>query len=158
MIWVLLIVVAVLLVGVFAAIVAGRVSYDPMAAPVTTQPDTGLAEDFVARDVATVHFDTALRGYRMDQVDGVLDRLQDRLAEQERELAALRPTTGKHAAARPEPSAVRAPEPSAVRAPEPSAVRTPEPLAELAAEQSVELGAEQPSEQPTESRAGESRG
>ena len=150
MIWVLLIVVAVLLVGVFAAMVAGRVSYDPMAAPVTTQPDTGLAEDFVARDVATVHFDTALRGYRMDQVDGVLDRLQDRLAEQERELAALRPTTGKHAAARPEPSAVRAPEPSAVR--------TPEPLAELAAEQSVELGAEQPSEQPTESRAGESRG
>jgi len=149
-IWVLLIVVAVLLVGVFAAMVAGRVSYDPMAAPVTTQPDTGLAEDFVARDVATVHFDTALRGYRMDQVDGVLDRLQDRLAEQERELAALRPTTGKHAAARPEPSAVRAPEPSAVRA--------PEPLAELAAEQSVELGAEQPSEQPTESRAGESRG
>jgi len=149
-IWVLLIVVAVLLVGVFAAMVAGRVSYDPMAAPVTTQPDTGLAEDFVARDVATVHFDTALRGYRMDQVDGVLDRLQDRLAEQERELAALRPTTGKHAAARPEPSAVRAPEPSAVR--------TPEPLAELAAEQSVELGAEQPSEQPTESRAGESRG
>ena len=154
MIWVLLIVVAVLLVGVFAAMVAGRVSYDPMAAPVTTQPDTGLAEDFVARDVATVHFDTALRGYRMDQVDGVLDRLQDRLAEQERELAALRPTTGKHAAARPEPSAVRAPEPSAVRA--------PEPLAELAAEQSVEqsveLGAEQPSEQPTKSRAGESRG
>ena len=142
MIWVLLIVVAVLLVGVFAAMVAGRVSYDPMAAPVTTQPDTGLAEDFVSRDVATVHFDTALRGYRMDQVDGVLDRLQDRLAEQERELAALRPTTGKHAAARPEPSAVRA----------------PEPLAELAAEQSVELGAEQPSEQPTESRAGESRG
>ena len=142
MIWVLLIVVAVLLVGVFAAMVAGRVSYDPMAAPVTTQPDTGLAEDFVSRDVATVHFDTALGGYRMDQVDGVLDRLQDRLAEQERELAALRPTTGKHAAARPEPSAARA----------------PEPLAELAAEQSVELGAEQPSEQPTESRAGESRG
>ena len=92
MIWVLFIVVAVLLVGVFAAMVAGRVSYDPMAAPVTTQPDTGLAEDFVARDVATVHFDTALRGYRMDQVDGVLDRLQDRLAEQERELAALRAT------------------------------------------------------------------
>ena len=49
-IWVLFIVVAVLLVGVFAAMVAGRVSYDPMAAPVTTQPDTGLAEGFVARD------------------------------------------------------------------------------------------------------------
>ena len=129
MIWVLLIVVAVLLVGVFAAMVAGRVSYDPMAAPVTTQPDTGLAEDFDARDVATVHFDTALRGYRMDQVDGVLDRLQDRLVDQERELAVLRATTGQPAATTPEPT-------------------------ELAAEPSAELGAEQ----PTESRAGESRG
>jgi len=137
-IWVLFIVVAVLLVGVFAAMVAGRVSYDPMAAPVTTQPDTGLAEDFDARDVATVHFDTALRGYRMDQVDGVLDRLQDRLVEQERvdqveqerELATLRATTGQPAAA------------------------TPEPPTELAAEPSVELGAEQ----PTESRAGDPRG
>ncbi|HEX5524251.1 MAG TPA: DivIVA domain-containing protein [Pedococcus sp.] len=146
MIWVLFIVVAVLLVGVFAAMVAGRVSYDPMAAPVTTQPDTGLTEDFVARDVATVHFDTALRGYRMDQVDGVLDRLQDRLAEQEHELAALRAPTGRHAAVTPEPPAERAAEPSA----EPAA----QPPAELAAEPSVEVGAEQ----PTESRAGESRG
>ena len=134
MIWVLFIVVAVLLVGVFAALVAGRVSYDPMAAPVTTQPDTGLAEDFDARDVATVHFDTALRGYRMDQVDGVLDRLQDRLVEQERELATLRATTGQPAAATPELAA--------------------EPSVELAGEPSVELGAEQ----PTESRAGDPRG
>lgn len=134
MIWVLFIVVAVLLVGVFAAMVAGRVSYDPMAATVTTQPDTGLAEDFVARDVATVHFDTALRGYRMDQVDGVLDRLQDRLAEQESQLAALRATTGQAAAA------------------------TPEPPTELTAEPSVEPSVELGAEQPTESRAGESRG
>ena len=146
MIWVLFIVVAVLLVGVFAAMVAGRVSYDPMAAPVTTQPDTGLAEDFVARDVATVHLDTALRGYRMDQVDGVLDRLQDRLAEQERELAALRATSGQPAAATPEPRAALVAEPPAELA--------AELAAEPPAEQSVELAAEQ----PTESRAGESRG
>jgi len=145
-IWVLFIVVAVLLVGVFAALVAGRVSYDPMAAPVTTQPDTGLAEDFDARDVATVHFDTALRGYRMDQVDGVLDRLQDRLVEQERELATLRATTGQPAAATPEPPTELAGERSVELAGEPSV--------ELAGEPSVELGAEQ----PTESRAGDPRG
>jgi DivIVA domain-containing protein len=30
-----------------------------------------------------VRFDTALRGYRMDQVDAVLDQLQDRIAELE---------------------------------------------------------------------------
>jgi DivIVA domain-containing protein len=89
-IWVLFTVVAVLLVGVFGAMIAGWVRYDPMPEPVTTQPDTGLPEHFRAPDITAVHFDTALRGYRMDQVDAVLDRLQERLADQERELAALR--------------------------------------------------------------------
>lgn len=94
MIWVLLIAVAVLLVGLFAGMIAGRIGYDPLADPVTTAPDPGLDEDFTAAGVADVRFDTALRGYRMDQVDQVLDRLQQRLAEQERELAALRRGTG----------------------------------------------------------------
>lgn len=94
MIWVLLTVVAVLLVGVFAAMLAGWVRYDPMTDPVTSQPDAGLDDGFAATDVAAVHFDTALRGYRMDQVDDVLDRLQERLAEQERELATLRGARG----------------------------------------------------------------
>lgn len=90
MIWVLLTVVAVLLVGVFAGMLAGRIDYDPLAEPVSSQPDTGLGENFTARTVSDVHFDTALRGYRMDQVDRVLDALRDRLAEQEREIAVLR--------------------------------------------------------------------
>lgn len=34
-------------------------------------------------DLARVRFDTAFRGYRMDQVDAVLDRMQARLAELE---------------------------------------------------------------------------
>jgi len=93
-IWVLLTVVAVLLVGVFAAMLAGWVRYDPMTDPVTSQPDPGLDDGFAATDIAAVHFDTALRGYRMDQVDDVLDRLQERLAEQERELATLRGARG----------------------------------------------------------------
>lgn len=90
MIWVLFTVVAVLLVGVFAGLLAGRIGYDPLSEAVTSQPDTGLADDFTARSVSDVHFDTALRGYRMDQVDHVLDALQDRIAEQEREIASLR--------------------------------------------------------------------
>jgi DivIVA domain-containing protein len=89
-IWVLLTAVAVLLVGVVGAMLAGWIRYDPMPDPVTSQPDPGLPEAFTARDIEGVHFDTALRGYRMDQVDSVLDRLQDRLAEQERQLEALR--------------------------------------------------------------------
>jgi DivIVA domain-containing protein len=89
-IWVLLTVVAVLLVGVFAGLLAGRIGYDPLAEPVTTQPDVGLGEGFTAGSISDLRFDTALRGYRMDQVDRVLDVLQDRIAEQEHQIAALR--------------------------------------------------------------------
>ena len=51
-IWVLLTVVAVLLVGVFAAMLAGWMRYDPMTDPVTSQPDAGLDDGFTATDVA----------------------------------------------------------------------------------------------------------
>ena len=106
MIWVLFTVVAVLLVGVFAGLLAGRIRYDPLSEAVTSQPDTGLTDDFTARSVSDIHFDTALRGYRMDQVDQVLDALQDRLSEQERELATLRgaDTSQRGDAAYPEDS------------------------------------------------------
>ena len=97
MIWVLLTVVAVLLVGVFAALLSGRIRYDPLSEPVSTQPDPGLGESFTARSITDVQFDTALRGYRMDQVDTVLDALQERLADQERQLAELRGAAGQDA-------------------------------------------------------------
>ena len=83
MIWVLFIVVAVLLVGAFAALLTGRIHYDPLSEPTRTQGDPGLPETFTSHDVADVHFDTAFRGYRMDQVDRVLDQLQVRIAELE---------------------------------------------------------------------------
>ena len=83
MIWVLFIVVAVLVLGAFAALLAGRIGYDPMAAATTTAHDPRLHEEFHAHDVTAVRFDTALRGYRMDQVDVVLDQLRDRIAQLE---------------------------------------------------------------------------
>ena len=83
MIWVFFIVVAVLVVGGFAALVVGRVGYDPLSDPTTTQADPILSDDFGSGEIAAIRFDTALRGYRMDQVDAVLDRLQDRIAELE---------------------------------------------------------------------------
>ena len=107
MIWVLFTVVAVLLVGVFAGLLAGRIRYDPMSEAVTSQPDTGLADDFTARSISDVHFDTALRGYRMDQVDQVLDALQDRISEQERELATLRGAVPQRGADPSRPDAVQ---------------------------------------------------
>ncbi len=83
MIWVLFIVVAVLVIGAFAALVAGRVRYDPLSEATTTQADPVLSDEFGAGEIAAIRFDTALRGYRMDQVDAVLDRLQERIHELE---------------------------------------------------------------------------
>ena len=83
MIWVLFIVVGVLVVGAFAALLAGRIGYDPMAVATTTAHDPRLSDEFHAHDVTAVRFDTALRGYRMDQVDIVLDQLRERIAQLE---------------------------------------------------------------------------
>ncbi len=90
MVWVVLISVAVVLVAAFGALVTARLPYDPMSEPVHTTPATGLPEDPAAADVDAVRFDTAARGYRMSEVDGVLDGLQATLASQEEELARLR--------------------------------------------------------------------
>lgn len=90
MIWIFLIAVAVLLVAAFGALLVGRIPFDPMSEPTHTQPDPGLPLVPRAADITNVRFDTALRGYRMDQVDEVLDRLQGHIAEQEREIARLR--------------------------------------------------------------------
>jgi DivIVA domain-containing protein len=82
-IWVFFIAVGVLVIGAFAALIAGRVRYDPLAEATTTQADPILSEEFGPGEISAVRFDTALRGYRMDQVDAVLDRLQSRIAELE---------------------------------------------------------------------------
>jgi DivIVA domain-containing protein len=48
-------------------------------------PEGGL----VADDVAAVHFGMTVRGYRMDEVDQVLDRVQLELLERDERLAEL---------------------------------------------------------------------
>lgn len=93
MIWTFFAVVAIGLVAVIAALVTSHLPYDPMSEPTTTANDPGLPEHVHARDVDGVRFDYALRGYRMDQVDDVLERLRDRLAEQDQVIADLRHPT-----------------------------------------------------------------
>lgn len=84
MIWIFFIFVALLVVVAFAAVITGRLTPDPMADPVSSTPHHGLPlGDFGAEAIDRVRFDTALRGYRMDQVDDVIDRLQLRIAELE---------------------------------------------------------------------------
>ena len=84
MVWIFFILVALLLVVFFAAVLTGRLTPDPIADPVRSTPHHGLPNGPLrAADVDGVRFDTALRGYRMDQVDDVIDRLQQRVAELE---------------------------------------------------------------------------
>lgn len=83
MIWVFFTVIAVLLVGAFAALVTGRLGYDPMADATSSQSAPTLPDGFASDEISAVRFDTALRGYRMDQVDALLDQLQARIAELE---------------------------------------------------------------------------
>ncbi|SMC45503.1 DivIVA domain-containing protein [Janibacter indicus] len=97
MVWIFFVLVALLVVVAIGAAVTGRITPDPMAEAVSSAPDPGLPSgDFRAEDVDAVRFDTALRGYRMDQVDDVLDRLQQRIAELESAREAARTDDGAH--------------------------------------------------------------
>lgn len=86
---VVLALVAVALVAAVLGVASGRVPADPLADAVRSTPDPGLPEHPRAADVTAVRFDTALRGYRTDDVDERLDELRDELAERERTVARL---------------------------------------------------------------------
>ena len=56
--------------------------------PVASLPPVLLPADAKPADVDHVRFSLGLRGYRMDQVDEVLDDLRDQLASKDDQLAA----------------------------------------------------------------------
>ncbi|WP_394247681.1 DivIVA domain-containing protein [Arthrobacter pityocampae] len=58
--------------------------------PVASLPPVLLPEHPTAPDVDAVRFGLGLRGYRMDQVDEVLDRLAAALAERDAAISELR--------------------------------------------------------------------
>ncbi|MDQ5841394.1 MAG: DivIVA domain-containing protein, partial [Chloroflexota bacterium] len=69
------------------AAVMGKIS-GFLADPASSQSFDGVPTGPLStNDVATLHFDQALRGYRMDQVDEVIDALGARLRELESEVA-----------------------------------------------------------------------
>ncbi|HWH29655.1 MAG TPA: DivIVA domain-containing protein [Mycobacteriales bacterium] len=72
-----------------AAVVATR--SDPALAPAPPdRPDLVLPDrPLEPADVVAVRFSTAVRGYRMDEVDRVLERLAEELAERDRQIAEL---------------------------------------------------------------------
>jgi len=96
---VLLLIVALALVGAVAAVATGRIR-GGLEPPTTSRPYRPLPDGpLQPGDVDAVRFSSGLRGYRMDEVDRVLERLRDALADRDAELASLR------AAAPPAPPA-----------------------------------------------------
>jgi DivIVA domain-containing protein len=77
-------------IGLVAAVAAGRIG-GGLDDPASSLPGRGLPPGpFTLEDVDRVRFSPALRGYRMDEVDDVVDRLVDELRRLEDEVAELR--------------------------------------------------------------------
>ena len=91
---VLAIVIGAGLVWVGASVFRGRpipeVLDRGLEEPLSGLPPVLLPEQPSADDIDRIRFSLGLRGYRMDQVDDVLERLRDRIAEQDAEIARLR--------------------------------------------------------------------
>jgi DivIVA domain-containing protein len=77
-------------VAIVAAVAAGRIT-GGLDRPASSLPGRGLPPGPVTMDdLERVRFSPALRGYRMDEVDDVLDRLADELRRRDEEIAQLR--------------------------------------------------------------------
>lgn len=97
---VFLLLVVVLLIGLTAAAVMGRIS-GFMADPTSSQSFPALAAEGAAGvDLTQLRFDQALRGYRMDQVDEVIDALCARVRQLESEVASRNLTGSSSSSAR----------------------------------------------------------
>lgn len=84
----MLIVLAV--IAVVAAVAAGVVQ-GGMEEPTSSLPDTGLpAEGLRGSDLHDIRFSLGFRGYRMDEVDTVLDRAAAELDARDADIAQLR--------------------------------------------------------------------
>jgi DivIVA domain-containing protein len=84
------VIVVLAVIGVVAAVVVGAVRGD-LAEPPSSLPPSGLPEgDLTTDDLEAVRFSLGFRGYRMDEVDEVLERVTAELARRDAELAELR--------------------------------------------------------------------
>ena len=79
---------ALVVVGVVAVVAGGRGG--GLGEPGSDRPGPWLPTDrlLTPDDVDAVHFGVGFRGYRMDEVDEVLDRLADEIRDRDARLAA----------------------------------------------------------------------
>ncbi|MBC7558116.1 MAG: hypothetical protein H7270_01915 [Dermatophilaceae bacterium] len=91
--------IVVLLIGLTTAAVMGKIG-GFLADPTSSQSFSGVPDGGLSVDtLAYLHFDQALRGYRMNQVDGVIDALGARVRKLEAEIAARSATDAASPAA-----------------------------------------------------------
>jgi DivIVA domain-containing protein len=96
-------------ITVVALLAVGRLGElpetEPDRAPVALPDDRPL----VREDVDSVRFAVGVRGYRMDEVDDVLDRLSVEVAERDERIAELEQRLASRGVPRPEPETDAAP-------------------------------------------------
>lgn len=86
----LILLAGVVAVCLFAAVALGFIG-GGMGGPGSTLSHEPLPDDRLSDEVLDeVQFDVTARGYRMSQVDGVVDRLRRELRERDDEIAVLR--------------------------------------------------------------------
>ena len=94
--WVVLVVVVL---GFTAAVAVGRGGGMARAHPDRREVRLPAGRPVTGADLEDVEFSVVLRGYRMDEVDDVIERLVDELAARDARLARLEPRTpGPHRA------------------------------------------------------------
>ncbi len=86
MLWVLL---AIAVLAGIAVVAAGRGTGLAPATPDRPEPWLPAGRPVSAADLDELRFSVGLRGYRMDEVDAVLDRLRTELADRDARLAEL---------------------------------------------------------------------
>lgn len=89
--------VALFVLGLRKQTPEAAIYHDGLKAPVVGLPPVFLPTELAPADVDKVRFSLGLRGYRMDQVDEVLDRLRDELATKEQRIATLEAALGEAA-------------------------------------------------------------
>jgi DivIVA domain-containing protein len=87
-------VLAMAVIALVAGVVTGVIG-GGMDAPEPSSPFRGLPpEGIVPGDLETLRFSAVVRGYRMDEVDQVLDRVAEELRRRDDEIARLRSALG----------------------------------------------------------------
>ena len=141
MFWVQLCVVVALLIAVGWVAVGGG---GHMSGPTPDRPDPAVPETglLVRDDVDKVRFSVGARGYRMDEVDDVLDRLAYEIEVRERRIAELE----GHAPGGIEQDAAQTGPQPVPDEPQPVAVSVPQPAPQPSQEAETQVTGQPPAE------------